>query len=577
MADSDASTICYVYLLGSLAILDAEGNVRTPKAQKARALVALLALAPRGARSRAWLRDKLWSESGEEQSSASLRQALTDVRRSLGDLADELLISDNYTVSLNLSRIYVDALDPATAAGSGEEAGPELLEGLDIGDPEFEDWLTLERQVWLSRLENAAIQRQLVPKTERQQRTAQATPARVNGGGGEPPASDGSWSVVLVPPTLSGDMSGLGALPEQVTRLLVRSLIETGDIRVIDMSQNASADTGGFAPAALTIEPRYRVAGDQVHVNLALTRNQDQTLLWMGGSTLERRAVERDDLSGSHQFLNEAVDRLRSYFYERSQLSPEEARGGESLFAAINAMFRLSRGDLEKSEASLRRIIANRPSSQAYAWLSFLMTFRVGQRFADWASTIEQAQEYGRKSLELDSSNSVSLALVGHVHSYLFGEYDFASGLLERAIRANPTQPLGWDLYSMLQAYAGDPHKGLKMASWARHLGDSSPYRYYFDTSRCINAALAGDHDVAIAAGESALHDRPDFNSLLRYLVASHAHRGDLRAASTFLDRLQVVEPDFSVSALVDARYPLMQTEGGKHLIDGLLKAGVKK
>src|SRR5690242_9648072 len=85
MAETDASTVCYVYLLGSLAIHDTDGAIRTPKAQKARALVALLALAPRGARSRVWLRDKLWSESGEEQSSASLRQALTDVRRSLGE------------------------------------------------------------------------------------------------------------------------------------------------------------------------------------------------------------------------------------------------------------------------------------------------------------------------------------------------------------------------------------------------------------------------------------------------------------------------------------------------------------
>lgn len=107
------------------------------------------------------------------------------------------------------------------------------------------------------------------------------------------------------------------------------------------------------------------------------------------------------------------------------------------------------------------------------------------------------------------------------------------------------------------------------MATWGRHLGNSSPYRYYFDTSRSINAALAGEYDIAIEAGESALAERPDFNSLLRYLVASHAHRGNMRAAQSFLDRLHIVEPDFSVSALVDARYPIMQTEGGKHLVEG--------
>jgi len=574
MPERDGATICYVYLLGALAILGPDGTVHTPKAQKARALVALLALAPRGARSRVWLRDKLWSESGEEQSSASLRQALTDVRRSLGRLADDLLISDNHTVSLNLGRIQVDALDPELAGSGDDDAAPELLEGLDIGDPEFEDWLTLERQAWRSRLESSAVRRQLVPKLEK--REAVSASARPPANGSVPPGRDAGWSVALMPPSISGEAVGTGALPERFGALLVRSLLETGDISVLDMSRGASEPTG-FAPVALTIEPRYRVAGEQVHLNVALTRNHDQSLLWMGGTTLDRRAVEHGDLTASHQFLNEAIDRLRAYFLERSQLGLDEAGSGESLFGAINAMFRLSRGDLEASEASLRRIIATRPSSQAYAWLSFLMTFRVGQRFADWASTIEAAQEYGRRSLELDGSNAVSLALVGHVHSYLFGEYDFASGLLERAIRANPAQALTWDLYSMLQAYAGDPQKGLKMASWGRQLAGSSPYRYYFDTSRSINAALAGDYDVAIEAGESALAERPEFNTLLRYLVASHAHRGDLRAAQSFLSRLMAVEPDFSVSALVDARYPIIETEGGRHLLDGLLKAGVKK
>jgi len=576
MPEQDGATICHIYLLGALAILGPDGENYTPKAQKARALVALLALAPRGARSRVWLRDKLWSESGEEQSSASLRQALTDVRRSLGEFADDLLISDNHTVSLNLGRIEVDALDPElTVAGSEADATPELLEGFDINDPEFEDWLALERQAWRSRLERSAVQRQLSPRPDKREPASSLAAAPKASANGMLPAGGGDgWSVALMPPSIVGDTAGTGALPERFGALLVRSLLETGDIKVLDMSSGAA--TPSLMPVALTIEPRYRVAGDQVHLNLALIRNQDQTLLWMGGTTLDRRAVEHDDFSASYQFLNEAIDRLHAYFLTRSR-DGLEAGEGESLFGAINAMFRLSRGDLEASEASLRRIIATRPSSQAYAWLSFLMTFRVGQRFADWASTIEAAQQYGRKSLELDGSNAVSLALVGHVHSYLFGEYDFASSLLERAIRANPAQALTWDLYSMLQAYAGDPRKGLKMATWGRHLGSSSPYRYYFDTSRSINAALAGEYDIAIEAGESALAERPDFNSLLRYLVASHAHRGDMQAAQSFLDRLNVVEPDFSVAALIDARYPINETQGGKHLIEGLLKAGVKK
>jgi tetratricopeptide (TPR) repeat protein len=177
----------------------------------------------------------------------------------------------------------------------------------------------------------------------------------------------------------------------------------------------------------------------------------------------------------------------------------------------------------------------------------------------------------------LDYNHPVTLALVGHVHSFLFGEYDFASGLFERSIRANPTQPLSWDLYSMLHAYVGQPEKGLSLARWGRHLGTFSPIRYYFDTSKCINAALAGHHREAVEAGEQALRERPDFNSLLRFLTDSKAHLGEMEAARRLLDRLEAVEPDFSIGSLVAARYPILQTEGGAALIAGLVKAGAKR
>ncbi len=592
----DTSTLCNIYLFGALAVTDTEGVSCTPKAQKSRALMAMLALAPRGSRSRIWLRDKLWSDRGEEQAAASLRQALVDVRKSLGPIADRIIISDNHTISLDLNRVAVDALqllDPAHESAlrdASAETWPELLEGLDIGDPEFEEWLTLERQVWHGRIENTLGQRDVSPKDRRANGYVGAS--KHPSGAGSPDdgnrkaapgrSNSSGWAVALLPPSISGDVFGAASLPDLFTESLVRSLLEGGELSICDLSRPELAslpqDDAGFDPVALAIQARYQFSAHQVYVGVSIHRTADRGLLWMGGTTLERRATEMGDTSAAHQLINEAMDELRKYFIARTE-QPEggNATETESLYGAVNAMFHLSRNDLVLAEASLKRMLAQRPTSQAYAWLAFLMTFKVGQRFSDDASTIEQAQTYARKALELDAGNSVTLALVGHVHSFLFGEYDYASGLFERAIRTNPTQVLGWDLYSMLHAYAGQPKKGLSLANWARHLGAYSPYRYYFDTSRLINATLAGDHRVAIEAGEAALRERPDFNSLLRYLVASHAQLGDLRAARSLLGRLNAVEPNFTISSLIDARYPIMRTEGGANLIAGLIKAGVKK
>lgn len=596
-----ATHLFSVYLFGTLAVTDANNHARTPRSQKSRALIALLALSPRGSRSRVWLRDKLWSDRGEEQASASLRQALVEVRKALGLYADQIIFADKHTISIDLSRVRVDALELLEAVEHQNGTGgtfamasqSEFLEGLDICDPEFEEWLTLERQVWHGRLEMAHALRSLSPKEQRGNGFGSAMPAAAGHAQGMPygiggrdielaPVGLPGWSVALLPPTVSGDPGRAAYLGGFFNQIVSRSLLETGDISVSDFSRHESslhaslADRALYDKTTLAVQTRHRFAPRHIDTTFSLHRTTDHGLLWTGSVTLDRAAVEAHDTSAAHRLLNEVVDEIKRHFVDQDDDDPGGPPPDHSLLRAINAMFRLSRGDLAMSEDALRRHIDLKPSSQAYAWLAFLMTFRIGQRFADSAFTHEQAQECARKALELDNGNAVTLALVGHVHSFLFGEYDFASGLFERSIRVNPTQPLSWDLYSMLHAYAGQPEKGLRMASWARHLGTFSPIRYYFDTSRCITAALSGRYEIAIEAGEQALRERPDFNALLRYLVASCARVGDMATARRLLDRLESVEPDFSVGSLVAARYPILQTEGGSALISGLIKAGAR-
>lgn len=153
-------SLCRFFLLGPFSISDPNGMPLTPKAQKTCAMLAMLALSPRATRTRVWLRDKLWSDRGEEQGAASLRQALLDARRSFGGLSDQLIVADKKSVSLCLDKISIDTeLLLAEAEKSTQDlerlrrsVNEDLLEGMDIRDPEFEDWLVLERQVWERRV-----------------------------------------------------------------------------------------------------------------------------------------------------------------------------------------------------------------------------------------------------------------------------------------------------------------------------------------------------------------------------------------------------------------------------------------
>ena len=172
---------CQFFLLGPFMIMDNKGRVVTPKAQKTCAMLAMLILSPRATRTRVWLRDKLWSDRGEEQGAASLRQALLDARRSLKSINAEIIISDKKSISLNIDNILLDTelFFHSEDQFEGQHYSlkravhEDLLEGMDIRDPEFEDWLALERQIWERRvseeIEGLALNTRINPaeKSER--------------------------------------------------------------------------------------------------------------------------------------------------------------------------------------------------------------------------------------------------------------------------------------------------------------------------------------------------------------------------------------------------------------------------
>lgn len=132
----------FIRMIGVFEVRDDTGQDRTPRGAKARALLALLARTPGNRRPRRWLEARLWSDRGQEQASGSLRQALTELRKALGPLADRLT-SDRDCVALAGFR---SDLSDAAAASRALAQGREFLEGIDILDPGFVLWLAEERQ-----------------------------------------------------------------------------------------------------------------------------------------------------------------------------------------------------------------------------------------------------------------------------------------------------------------------------------------------------------------------------------------------------------------------------------------------
>lgn len=99
------------------------------------------------------LKRLFWPDSGDDQANASLRQALSHIRKVLGPDAD-VVLSDKNTIHLDARRIRVDLPVLLKMLESTElqtlEAGidlyrGELLEGLGSVTPEFDRWMEAER------------------------------------------------------------------------------------------------------------------------------------------------------------------------------------------------------------------------------------------------------------------------------------------------------------------------------------------------------------------------------------------------------------------------------------------------
>lgn len=114
----------------------AAGSAYEIKGAKHRALLALLATAPYGRRTRTYLQNLLWGASCHDGGRQSLRTALSTIKNTMGPTFEQLLTVNNTDISLDLSKVEFTGVP-----GSGE-----FLEGIDIRDDDFNDWLMGVRQ-----------------------------------------------------------------------------------------------------------------------------------------------------------------------------------------------------------------------------------------------------------------------------------------------------------------------------------------------------------------------------------------------------------------------------------------------
>lgn len=497
--------------------LERSGRDVAVSSRKARALLALLALSPRGERSRAWLQDTLWSRSDRAEAQGSLRRELFSLRQALGDATDDLIDSGRETIRLRLDNCAVDVLE-GVAPGAAA-----LLEGLDLpGTEGFEEWLRLERQV--DRTEYVSL-----------------SPAMAADRATRPP------SHLLVTVHLETDRGGIGPaalIPDMLTQAIAAGLMESGFVRANIVDGSSGRPSGPTTAPDVELRVRAIPAGDAVWVVIVAHRFSDGTLLMSRQEAIGAGGGWAATNGRVGSLASQCVDHLLREALLRPPQQDEVHLARKAAFEAVEQMFSLNPEDVIRSRQTWAGIEAIRPNGIFHAWQAYQAVFLAdpGHMYS-YRLTLEECRENLRRALAEEPFNGLVLSLCAHVEAFLFRDFATAWDLIDRAALTGTRHVMYYDALSLLRFYSGKYDEARESADIASRTGRNVSFRYAFATTLCMIEALAGNHDTAILHGQRALQLEPANREIwypptLRYLGATLAHVGRTDEARLLFDRL---------------------------------------
>jgi tetratricopeptide (TPR) repeat protein len=486
----------------------------TPRSAKTQGLAALIAHAEYAERGRLWLQDKLWSDRASEQSSASLRQALSELRRALGPY-NEILITDRLQVKFDQSRICL-----------ASQNANEFLEGIDIRDSEFNLWLASNRSQHLPAYDR-------LPEANRASKT---TLIRILVRHGDDPMTN--W----ISSSIADQTAGL-------IRESSGAKVEVATIESFVSSQEKDADfiveidSNPFPPSNLGLR-------------MSLTGGRTGDRIWEQSRKLNTAGLhflEDPNLAQAVSMLTEAIGQA---IYSAARF---ESRGEElPLEAILKKIFSMDAMEIQEADQLLVSSLEARESATALAWRAQIRTIQFAERHIDDREGLtEEAQWLARRALEVDSFNTSAKVAGANAALFLQGNVVRAGELAASAVEMQPLNPFArWSL-SSASLYAGDLSGAQSNARIGSHMTRNSRRRFWWDLQKGATALLSGELEQARSAFAAAHEQHPNFRPPLRYLIALYASEGKLAEAIKAAEVLRKLEPDFSVDRLLrDKTYP---------------------
>ena len=534
---------CAVHVVGG-----AGGEIR---GAKHRALIAILATAPLGRRTRCYLQNTLWGQSDYDSGHQNLRRALADLRKMLGPDFDTIIHTTNSDVELDLEHVRFIS-DPNTGL---------FLEDLNLAERDFQDWVSSIR----ARPEQIGALFRTAPRARMRRHRPRVT---------------------VLPLSHIGDDTALSVLGDWIAEQSCRYLSRSNLMSVIShLSSRVMAQKRIVIPdVRQTLEVDYVLTGSIRHNHGAVVCDFDfieaetGQILW--NRSLSIQSVNAlDDL---HDKLNDVAHAVARAIAESAVTAVQgqnlaEIADHNLMIAGVSLMHRRTMRDFLRSRDYLVEAIERMSNmAEPLAWLGKWYVLYVFKGFSvDRNGDIQKALDCTARALDIDPSSSFGLTIDGFVNSNLLKNFDLAHKRYEAALNLNPNESLAWLLTGSLNAFRDEGLAAIEATYTARRLSPIDPFGYYYDSLASTAHLAAGNYGEALDFANRSLEVNDRHVSTLRVKVTALHFLGRHEEAHAAAVALKRRLPDFTLD---DYRrdHPSAHQKLGQNVLVALSASGIE-
>ncbi|MEM9223524.1 MAG: hypothetical protein AAGB11_14150 [Pseudomonadota bacterium] len=533
-------------LFGPFAIWWEDGDVVPLRSSKGIALIAMLATAPGGRRTRAWLQRRLWESSGSAHGRASLRQSLTAIKKLLGPEAySKIFILGNESIRIRLECISI--------IGSPQDGS--LLEDLDIASDGFRDW----REETRAALAGQPSVSQPPALTE-----ATATVGTASAQQGTKATKD-VQPVLAVLPFPGADRGKMAAVFGDAVALEIGSALSSSRHLNVISHLTARAEILRLADLETlklhlgvdyVVTGQVRLQGDRFRLDVDFIDARTGHIRW----TQDFTGLVGDFFAGGNAIVPSVCDAI----WRTAGLTAIAPPSTNSLsvsprmpdlethqsFAVGSALLHhQSLGSFSKAREHIEAVVEKVPfAGLPLAWLSqwYLLSISQGWSVAP-DRDLEIAKQNAVRAIEVDPGCAFAHAVNGIVHHHL-RRHDEALSCHTAALSRDPNNALASAMMGVAHTLNCSPLEAVASVERASRLSPLDPQRYLFDCVAAGALAFDGDNEGAIDFADRAYGGNRRYASTLRVRAFLLERLGRHEEAIDTIRALLEIDPRFATN-----------------------------